>query len=93
MTYDSSNLLAEKCRKTKGYAGIEKPRINYIKFKPLQTVRLAWLDRYCGDDDTSDGWDEDVEADVDNIGNVRRSRTFRGPVLRFSGVRRDFAPS
>ena len=70
MTYDSSNLLAEKRRKNKGYAGIEKPRINCIQFTPLQTVRSAWLERYYGDDDTPDGWDEDLEADVDNIGNV-----------------------
>ena len=64
---ESDQILAERRRATAGYAGISTNRIQCVKFKPLQTVREAWLERYYDDDDLPDGWDEDVEANVNDI--------------------------
>ena len=57
----------ERARKGKDYAGIEGNRVNCIKFKPLEDLRAAWLETYYAADEQPAGWDEDIEASVDNL--------------------------
>ena len=36
-------------------------------FKPLMDVRKAFAELYYGADEISEGWTEDIEAEVDNL--------------------------
>ena len=52
---------------SKDYAGIEGNRVNCIKFASLENLRTAWLETWYAADDQPAGWDEDIEAGVENL--------------------------
>ena len=77
MKYDESNILAQKVRKRgPSYAGITSSRVHCIKFKSLLDVREVWIDVYYDDDDLPDGWDDDLEDDVDGIDASQRGASW-----------------
>jgi hypothetical protein len=60
----------ERVRKTQNYAGIEGTRVNCIKFNSLQDLRNYWVDTWYTADDRPAGWDEDIEATVEDLSSV-----------------------
>ena len=64
----------ERVRKTQNYAGIEGTRVNCIKFNSLQDLRNYWVDTWYTADDRPAGWDEDIEATVEDLSSAAVSQ-------------------